>query len=131
MWIKKNVKFHARKKSTLSVLQLVPSWATLKCHNMTDWSSHSERWKYSTVFLASFSGIMSIIVILLIYTENSHSIDCVDNVMGSLSDRIAQMCRSSLNVLHEVFYCKADIVKAMCLYLLGGLQGQGMIASLN
>lgn len=58
-------------------------------------------------------------------------IDCVVNVMCSLSDRIAPMCRSSLSMSHEVFYCKADIVKAMCLYLLGGLQGQGVIVSLN
>lgn len=84
-----------------------------------------------TLLLAFFSGIISIIATLLIYTENSHWIDCVDNVMCSLSDRTAPTCRSSLNMLHEVFYCKADIVKAMCLYLLGGLQGQCMIVSLN
>lgn len=68
---------------------------------------------------------------MLIYSENCYWIYSVDNIMHSLSDRIAQMCRSSLNVLHEVFYCKADIVKAMCLYLLGSLQGWGMIVSLN
>lgn len=83
------------------------------------------------MLFAFFSGIISIIATLLIDTENSHWLDRMDNVMCSLSDRIAPKCRSSLNMLHEVFHCKADIVKAMCLYLLGGLQGQGMIVSLN
>lgn len=78
-----------------------------------------------------FSGIISILVIWLIYTETTYWSDCVDYIIRSLPDKIALMYLSSLNMLHEIFYCKADIVKAMCLYLLGGLQGWGMIVSLN
>lgn len=77
------------------------------------------------------SSVFYLISGLLICTENSHWIDCVGNVMCSLLDRIALMCRSSFDMLHGVFYCKADIVKAMCRYLLGSLQGQGMIVSSN
>lgn len=78
-----------------------------------------------------FSGIKSVMATLLIYTDVSNWIECVDNVMCSLSDRTAPTCRSSLNMLHEAFYCKDDIVKAICHHLLGGFQGKGMIVALN
>lgn len=76
-----------------------------------------------------FLGTISIKVTLLIYSENSYWIYHRDNVMCPLSDRMAPMCRHSSNMLLAVFNCRADIVKAMRLYLLVGLQGQGMIVS--
>lgn len=45
--------------------------------------------------------------------------DRVDNVVRSSSDGAALMCRSSFDMLRGGFYCRADIVKAMCLYLVG------------
>lgn len=47
------------------------------------------------------------------------AIDGVDNVARSSSDGAALMCRSSFDMLRGGFYCRADIVKAMCLYLVG------------
>lgn len=45
--------------------------------------------------------------------------DRADNVAHSSSDGAALMCRSSFDMLCGGFYCGADIVKAMCLYLRG------------
>lgn len=45
------------------------------------------------------------------------AIDHVDNVARSSSDGAALMCLSSFDMLRRSFYCRVDIVKAMCLYL--------------
>lgn len=47
------------------------------------------------------------------------AIDRMDNVAHSSLDEAALMCRSSFDMLRGGFYCRADIVKAMCLYLVG------------